>query len=315
MSKFSDLLIAAAVVVMGAAPFAAHADPAIDPGARGLAISAGQKADVAKAEAQAVGAAAAQKVTEAEGRLNTAISRARGAAFSGDRALERKFNAEASAIRTEIEELKKKAKHECAAFDDKTVQTACLSTFEKIRLEEQKTATHNKDKDVEQAGHLIDKQVERDNKAVEVGGDVKKKEMEMLFGHSNEKVDLIRALELGCTPKTTIKGAETVTEYECKKGSTVAFDIESKNISKFGVHSIIVKPSEGQSNHPFLKVFTAGLIGAIPGAAIGNAAFPNRETDDQGHLVIRHWEGAIGGAGLGFALSAGAMAVYEYLAN
>ncbi len=87
-------------------------------------------AAAALARANAVGTNANGKIKDLGRALEDKIRDAKAAADAGNKALEAKINGEIAKIQADIEELKKKAQHECAAFGDVTTQTACLKSLE-----------------------------------------------------------------------------------------------------------------------------------------------------------------------------------------
>lgn len=306
--SITHMMIALAIVGLNLNPNPATAQ--VDPAARVKATAADVKADQAKADAAAahaqaiaVGNTAAAGVAAAEGRLNTAVARARGAAFAGDRALERKFRSEADAIKTEIEELKKKAKHECAAFGDKDVQLACLVTFEKNHDADAKVTIHNKDKDVEQSKDML---AQRNH------------EVEAIVGQTNNLVDKAQGTALGCTPKsTTTTDGVVSTENNCAAGARSVV-VHAKSVTKFGVTVFDITPasvatatSAGNSvddNGQSLTsagtkagvVIGSTLVGALIGGGLGYGVQPNHEMVG-GQDVNHQWVGPIGGSSLGAA--------------
>lgn len=324
MSKFHSFLMVALAAIVCFTPLnSAIAAPVSDPSARVKATAAKAKADLATANAATAQAAAdaakanaavaqaaavtagtnAAAATAALSRqLNGAIAGARAAAANGDRNLEKELKATADKLQTQIDRL---AKHECGAFSDPSVQNTCLATYEKVSLggiDANKAVTingQNKAADVENA---------------KVG--VQKKFIEEDFGHANQRLDMVKAMAMGCITTATVVDGVSKPTVTCPKdrNSGGALSVKFEDISKNGIRTEVISTEGGSgSGTSFLKIVAAGIVGAFPGAAIGNAFYPNHETDDHGHQIERRYEGAIGGAGTGFIVGAVAMATYEWL--
>ena len=314
-NKFRNMMVALAAIVVCFFSLNAMAAPEVDPTARVKAVAAQAKADKAEADAANANAKAATAqaaavtagtnaatAAAALGRqLNSAVAGARAAAANGDRNLEKELKATADKLQTQIDKL---SKHECGAFTEASVQNLCLATYEKVAMNGQ-----NAGKDVAINGQNRTSEVEMAKVAAT------KSFVTEDFGHANQRLDMVKAIAMGCVTAVTVVDGVSKPQVVCPKdrNQNGALTVQFEDISKNGVRTEVISTEGGSgSGTSFLKIVAAGLVGALPGAAIGHAMFPNSEPGNGGHWV-RHYEGAIGGAGTGFVIGAVAMATYEWL--
>lgn len=265
------------------------------------ATNAQTAADQAKVEATAVGTKAATDLATAIRALNGAVGGARAAAVNGDRQLERKFKAEAERLQTEIEALKKRAQHECAAFDDKGSQAACLTMLEKINAKNGEVTMHGQDKDTEVQIAKVGQQ---------------SKVVQEIFDNANQNMDAIKAIQMGCVNQAFVdKDGVSKSKWECpkdmKRGPQLRYELT--NVSKYGDHSVVIEPAESGGNSKWGKVLGFGAIGGAAGGALGWAFFPNHETMEDGSVMHRNYTGLVAGTAIGFVVTAVATLVIEEL--
>lgn len=269
--------------------------------AKANAANADAKAAAAQAAAITAGTNAATATANLSRQLNGAIAGARAAAANGDRQLEKELKATADKLQGQIDRL---AKHECGAFSDQQVQQVCLATYEKVSLGGQNTSA-------KVAMNGQDKHAEVE--VAKVG--VAKSFIVEDFSHANQRLDMVKAIALGCVTTFTVVEGVSKPQVTCPKDRNRggAISVQFEDFSKNGIRTEVISTEGGSgSGTSFLKIVAAGLVGALPGAAIGHALFPNNEPGNGGHWV-RHYEGAIGGAGTGFVIGSVAMATYEWL--
>lgn len=260
--------------------------------AKADAAAADLKATQAKADAVALGTRLGGEIQTKEGQLRNAIGAARGAAVAGDRRLEKEFKATAESLQKEIDELKKKAQHTCAAFTDPTTQKDCLKSIELMHVDDNKVASQKITADADVAKAEI---------TAKTAG------TQAVFDFGKEQLDAVKALETGCLPTTSTANGATQVTPKCpdkmRKGGVMAYQFDHIGGAN-GIHSMTIKPAESKTASKWGKILGVGVLGGAAGAGLGYAFFPNHETLPDGSTIDRPNTGLIGGAALGFAVTA-----------
>lgn len=267
------------------------------------AAAADAKAQQAQTDAVAVGTRLGTDLQTKEVALRNAIGAARGAAVAGDRRLEREFKAKAEALQKDIDDLKKKAQHTCAAFDKEDVQKECLKSVEAMKKGEL---------GVEEKRIAADADVAKAEITAKTAG------TSAMFDNANSQLDMVKVLETGCLPTTVTANGATKVETKCpekmRKGGNMEYTFDHIGGAN-GIHSVMIKPAQPSKLSKWGKIVGFGVLGGAAGAGLGYAFFPNHETLPDGSTIDRPNTGLIGGAALGFAVTAAVTWAVEELTD
>lgn len=267
------------------------------------AATAQTAADQAKADAVALGTRIGGEIQAKETQLRNAIGAARGAAVAGDRRLEREFKATAEGLQKDIDDLKKKAQHTCAAFTDPTAQKDCLKSIELMHVDDNKVAAEK---------------IKTDGEVAKAEITAKSAGTQAVFDFGKEQLDAVKALETGCLPTTSTANGATQVTPKCpdkmRKGGAMAYQFDHIGGAN-GIHSMTIKPAESKTASKWGKILGVGVLGGAAGAGLGYAFFPNHETLPDGSTIDRPNTGLIGGGALGFLVAAGVTWAVEELTD